>query len=98
MYYILPKDIFLGWTRLIASAHYIDLPDGTILAKIGFPHAGARAVFESHNRVKSLPHPMSSETIGPDIANSLTSIGAQETHKTYDVAALAAKIHPLMKL
>ncbi len=54
--------------------------------------------YESHPQIASLPHPMSAEPGGDDVAKGLAHLGVKAEHRTYDVAKLAAKIHPQMKL
>jgi len=99
MYYIVPKDAFTSFAkRRIAAAHYIDLPDGSVLVKVQFVHEGAQAEFEAHPQITTLPHPMSGESVGEAVAAKLAHLGVTKDHRTYDVAKLAAKIHPQMKL
>ena len=99
MYYIIPKNVYDQFAQgRFASAHYIDLPDGDVLVTAKFVHEGARNEVENHKTVIALPHPMSSETVGSRVAAKLAHIGVTESHRTYDVAKLAAKIHPMMRL
>ncbi len=99
MFYILPKQTFTGFAdRHIAGAHYIDLPDGTVLAKLRFHNDGAQTEVESHPQVVALPHPSSSETVGDSVAAKLAHLGVTKDHRTFDVARLASKIHPQMRL
>ena len=98
MYYILPKAIFMQHVRHLAGAQYIDLPDGVnVLAKAKFTLEAEANRFEAHPNVQSLPHPSTSKQIGPGVAKQLAHMGVTESHTTYDVASLAAKIHPMMR-
>jgi hypothetical protein len=98
LFYILKKTTYSQFIRRVGASAYIDLPNDEILAKVAFTHEGARNEFENHNEVTSLPHPMSTETVGKDVAAKLVHMGVAESHRTFDVARLASKIHPMMKI
>lgn len=98
MYYIASKKHLDDAEKFITSAHYIDLPDGTVLLRMVFRHVQAQNIFERQTGVIALPHPVSGEPIGADIAARLAHMGVKESHKTFDVAKFAAKVHPLMRL
>ena len=99
MYYICSKENLLAVSNKqhLSGAHWIDLPDGTILVKARFTNEGAVSRFEDHPTVQSLPHPTTSKTVGADVAKRLGHLGVKESHTTYDVAELASKQHPLLK-
>lgn len=98
MYYIADKEIYFSHTANMVSAHYIDLPDGRIFVRALFKRPEHDGAFAGHALVLSLPSPASAEPVGDSVAAALAHIGVNADHKTYEVAKLAAKIHPQMLL
>jgi len=100
MFYIMPKETYSQFTQnhLVPPTHWFELPDGTIFVKPAFSHLSRQDEVEAHKDVIMLPHPMSSEPVGDEIASRLAHLGVKKDHRTYDVAKLAARIHPMMRL
>lgn len=101
MYYILPKETLLAMAQTETHrkfvGHYLDLSDGSVLAKLKFCDEGAALRFEAHRSVTSLPHPSLNKAVGKDVAAKLSHLGVSENHTTHDVAELAAKVFTMMR-
>lgn len=102
MFYIVPKEVYLQHISTLRDhvgvSHYIDLPDGTVLTKIVFTHPNAQDILERHPHVVTLPHPVTGQNVGADVSARLAHLGVTASHKTHEVAKLAAAIHPQMRL
>ena len=96
--YICGKDTHRIHSSLMANSHYIDLPNGEILVAAQFSDDHLEGRFSEHPAVQPLPHPFSGEPVGDAIATKLGHLGVTKDHNHYQVAQLAGKIHPLMKM
>jgi hypothetical protein len=98
MYYICAQNTVKEHVKHIAVAHWIDLPDGSVLLSASFHTPVKQAQFESHPQVIALPHTQSGESVGDKVAAKLAHLGVTADHKVWDVAKLAAKQHAMMKI
>jgi hypothetical protein len=98
MYYVADKETYFSHTPNMVSAHYIELPDGRIFVKAIFKRPEHEEAFAGHALVLALPSSMTAEPVGDTVATALAHIGVNADHKTWEVAARAAKIHPQMRL
>ncbi|MHB8485497.1 MAG: hypothetical protein ACYDCM_07190 [Candidatus Acidiferrales bacterium] len=82
----------------MASSSYIDLADGSVFVAAEFPSEFHFKKYSQHPRVVHLPHPMSGQTVGAEIATRLTEIGVIETDSVFAVSHKAGLRHKGMKL
>jgi hypothetical protein len=74
------------------TGHYLNLPDGKVIS-IGEIADVYEAAFVADGAIP-LPHMLSPETIGPEVAASLAHLGIKAEHKTFDAMLQLRKIHP----
>jgi len=73
------------------SSHYLNLPNGKVISigEIADVHEADLLV----DGAIALPHMLSSETIGPEVAASLAHLGITAEHKTFDAMLALKKMH-----
>lgn len=98
IFHIAPKEHYEACSHLMASSSYIDLADGTVFVAAEFPSEKHFTKYSQHPRVVHLPHPMSGQTVGADIADRLTELGVVETDSVFAVSHKAGLRHKGMKL
>ena len=97
-FHIAPKEHYEACNYMMASSSYIDLSDGTVLVAAEFPSEHHFNKYSRNPNVVHLPHPLSGQTVGADIATRLAEIGIKENDSTFVVSEKAAQIHKGMRL
>jgi len=94
---ICQKEDFAAAAHLFGNAHYIDLNNGQILLCAEFSSENHKNKWHGTEAVH-FPHPLSSQTVGSEIANHLVHLNIQPSDSTYQAVQKISAIHPLMKL
>lgn len=58
---------------------------------------GAHLTLEDDPAFEALPHPLAQKAISEISSAALASLGVKPTAQTFDVAEIAAQIHPLLR-
>jgi hypothetical protein len=84
--------------KFFSRSHWIQLSSGEVLLAAEFDTAQAESIWASQPHVTPLPHPLSGQAIGTDIAARLSDLGSQATDTVFNVAEKATGLHPQMSL
>lgn len=81
------------------GSHYVDLPDGRVLAVVHFSDESGEIAFAAEPGVEILPDPTfeSSKALHPKHQAAVAHLSPQGTTVLH-LAKAVGKIHPLMKL
>jgi len=97
-FYIATPQDFQNGSQHFVNSHYIDLPNGKILLTCVHRTDEDKKRWEARSTIIKLPHPLSGKPIGTEIANELSSLGAQPGHTVWDIAEIAKGVHKGLNL
>lgn len=100
-YYMVPFETWKKWAAdgNFMESHFVPTDEeGIIFVVCKFRHKADLWAWEKAPGVEPLAHPSDAAGhIGEKHAARLARYGAKPEHRTIEAAALAAKIHPLLK-
>jgi hypothetical protein len=74
------------------SCHYLNLPNGKVIS-IGEIADVHEVAFIADGAI-ALPHMLSNESVGEDVAATLSHFGLKSDHKTFEAMMILKTVHP----
>ena len=112
-YYITTREAWHKHAARFVNSHWIELGSSWCGEAAGASVSGAEApaqilvlveadegahlALEDDSAFEALPHPLAQKVISENSSAALASLGVKPTAHTFDVAEIAAKIHPLLR-
>ena len=96
--YVCSKELLLASARHITEFHYLDLPDGQVIAKCEFRDSHHEGLLSGQPGVHGLNHVCKAETMDmhPEFHSAIAHLGVQPTDTTHATVKKLRSLHPLL--